>query len=96
MPGHNPQKRSEKFVQAPLASGAGYTQHQNHAGHGNSELQNAGDGREGDVGLSAGLQSDSLGHGAVRIGGRRAATVTELQALPAALAGLERDINASG
>ena len=63
-------------------------EHQNHAGHGNLELQNPADGRKGDVGLSAGLQSDSSADGAISMAGRYTATNDQLQAYTPALARL--------
>ena len=65
----NTQDGLEGAIQAPLAGGVGHSQYQDHAGHGDPELQNARDGRKGDVGLSIGLQPDPPDHAAILIAG---------------------------
>ena len=55
------------------------------AGHGDVELSNAGDDREGDLGLSVGLQSDPIIGGPGCLVGRHQPAATQLQTYLAAM-----------
>lgn len=87
------QTRPEETLQAPLAGGIDHPRYQDHAGHGNPELQDAANERKGDVGLSAGLQPDPSDHVAIGIAGRCVAALIEFQAHTATLVGMERNID---
>lgn len=68
-----------------LACRAGSAQHQDHLGYGAVELPHTGDGTEGDLGLSVGLQPDPTADGSVGLIGRGVTASAELQTHPANL-----------
>ena len=81
----NEQSGPEGALSGSLACRAGFAQHQDNPGHGDVELSDSGDGGEGDLGLSAGLQSDPIVDGPGCLVGRHHPSATELQTYLAAM-----------
>ena len=80
MPEANTEIRIEGGLPKSMARRTGSTQHQDHAGHGKTQLPDTGHGDQGNLGLLARLQSDSADDGASCGALGLAATPTELQA----------------
>ena len=85
LPTAHEQSGPEGTLSGSLACGVGSAQHKNNSGHGNVELSDTGDGGEGDLGLSAGLQSDPIVDGPSCLVGRHQPSAAQLQTYPATM-----------